>query len=82
MVEFVGLGNVAVEAGGIELGEEKDALSPELMQLEIGTLTNRYFPPSGTAGLARSLVRGNKRVPRPPPRITARTLCVPKEMNE
>src|SRR4029453_11407153 len=26
-----------------------------------------YLPPSGTAGLARSLVNGNKRVPAPPP---------------
>src|SRR5690242_13882964 len=27
----------------------------------------RYLPPSGTAGLARSLVSGNNRVPAPPP---------------
>src|SRR5688572_17973766 len=45
--------------------------SPELMQLEIGTSTSRYFPASGTAGLERWLVRGNSRVPAPPPRITA-----------
>src|SRR5690606_31244925 len=41
------------------------------MQFEIGTSTRRYFPASGTAGLARSLVRGKSRVPAPPPRITA-----------
>src|SRR5262249_5410385 len=33
--------------------------------------TSRYLPPSGTAGLARSLVRGNRRVPAPPPMMTA-----------
>src|SRR5438477_9548131 len=46
------------------------------MQLEIGISTNRYLPASGTAGLARSLVSGNKRVPWPPPMITDRTLLV------
>src|SRR5581483_1167641 len=44
----------------------------ELMQLLIGMSTSRYLPPSGTAGLARSLVRGKRRVPAPPPRMTAR----------
>src|ERR1043166_6874373 len=38
-----------------------------LMQLLIGISTRRYFPPSGTAGFARSLVRGKRRVPAPPP---------------
>ena len=50
--------------------------SPELMQFEMGMSTSRYLPASGTAGLARSLVSGNKRVPRPPPRITESTLLV------
>src|SRR5437879_11241668 len=36
----------------------------------------RYFPPSGTAGFARSFVNGNKRVPAPPPMMTARVRCV------
>src|SRR6266699_6896039 len=45
--------------------------SPELRQLLIEISTIRYFPPSGTAGLARSLVKGNKRVPAPPPMIMA-----------
>src|SRR5262245_44254692 len=43
----------------------------ELMQLLIGMSTRRYFPASGTAGLARSLVSGKSRVPAPPPMITA-----------
>ena len=34
------------------------------MQLEMGMSTRRYLPPSGTAGLARSFVSGNRRVPR------------------
>src|ERR1044071_5728032 len=46
------------------------------MQLEMGISTTRYLPASGTAGLARSLVKGNKRVPCPPPMITANTLLV------
>src|ERR1043165_6218758 len=38
---------------------------PELMQLEMGISTRRYFPASGTAGLERSRVRGKSRVPWP-----------------
>src|SRR5215217_4680868 len=44
----------------------------ELMQFEIGMSTSRYLPPSGTAGFERRSVRGDRRVPAPPPRITAR----------
>src|ERR1035438_10548298 len=47
---------------------------PELMQLEMGISTRRYLPANGTAGLARSLVNGNRRVPCPPPMITESTL--------
>lgn len=43
------------------------------MQLLIGTSIRRYAPPIGTAGFARLLVRGYKRVPAPPPRIIAPT---------
>src|SRR5256885_6413304 len=49
-------------------------ITSELMQFEIGTSTRRYFPPSGTAGLDRCAVSGNRRLPAPPPRITARRL--------
>jgi len=45
----------------------------ELMQLEIGISTNRYLPAIGTAGLLLLRVNGYKRVPAPPPRITAIT---------
>src|SRR6056297_85127 len=41
------------------------------MQLLIGMSIKRYLPASGTAGFERILVNGNKRVPRPPPRINA-----------
>src|SRR5918912_4020276 len=44
----------------------------ELMQFEIGMSTSRYLPPSGTAGFERASVKGDRRVPAPPPRITAR----------
>lgn len=46
---------------------------PLLRQLEIGMSMSRYFPATGTAGLARSLVSGNSRLPRPPPRIKLST---------
>src|SRR5579862_611556 len=46
------------------------------MQLEMGISTSRYLPAKGTAGLARSLVNGNSRVPCPPPMITESTLLV------
>src|ERR1700744_3209295 len=36
----------------------------------------RYFPPSGTAGLDRTFVNGNKRVPAPPPITIANVRCV------
>src|ERR1051325_2552693 len=49
---------------------------PELMQLDIGMSTMRDLPPSGTAGLARSLVNGKSREPWPPPMITQSTLLV------
>ena len=49
---------------------------PELMQFEIGMSTSRYLPASGTAGLARSLVSGNRREPCPPPMMTQSTLLV------
>src|ERR1700751_380530 len=38
--------------------------------------TKRYLPASGTAGLARSLVKGNNRVPAPPPMMIARASSV------
>src|SRR5687768_6145949 len=44
----------------------------ELMQFEMGMSTSRYLPPSGTAGFERWSVSGDRRVPAPPPRITAR----------
>ena len=46
---------------------------PELIQLEIGTSMSRYFPARGTAGFDRRYVRGKRRVPAPPPNITAST---------
>src|SRR5271166_4411041 len=46
---------------------------PEWMQLDTGISISRYFPAIGTAGLLRDLVSGNRRVPRPPPRISETT---------
>src|ERR1043165_7371999 len=44
----------------------------ELMQFEIRWSTRQYLPRGGTAGFDRARVRGDRRVPAPPPRITAR----------
>ncbi len=44
-------------------------LIPEFRELEMGISTSRYLPPMGTAGLARSRVRGKSLLPCPPPRI-------------
>ena len=46
------------------------------MQFEIGMSMSRYLPAIGTAGLLRDFVSGNKRVPRPPPRIRQITLGI------
>src|SRR5437763_3735199 len=48
-------------------------LKPLLRQLLIGMSMRRYLPATGTAGLLRSIVSGNSRVPRPPPRMRLRT---------
>jgi hypothetical protein len=39
----------------------------------MGISTNLYFPAIGTAGLERVEVKGDKRLPAPPPRMTATT---------
>src|ERR1700691_3752556 len=46
---------------------------PELMKLLRTKSMMRYFPPKGTAGLARSLVSGYNRVPFPPASTIPRT---------
>src|SRR5438309_9259917 len=46
---------------------------PLLRQLESVKSTIRYCPPNGTAGLARSRVRGSSRVPLPPARTKVKT---------
>src|SRR6266480_2942110 len=51
-------------------------MTSELMQFEMGTSTSRYLPPKGTAGFDRCTVKGNRRLPAPPPRITARRFCL------
>src|SRR4029434_667768 len=43
------------------------------MQLLIGMSIKRYFAPRGTAGFARSFVKGYSRVPAPPPKMIAKT---------
>src|ERR1035437_5151964 len=48
-------------------------LIPELMKLLRTKSMIRYLPPKGTAGLARSRVRGKSRVPLPPARTMPNT---------
>src|ERR1044072_8504711 len=43
----------------------------ELMQFESAISENRYWPASGTAGFERCWVSGKRRLPAPPPRMTA-----------
>src|ERR1700749_2669494 len=49
-------------------------LRPQFRQLLMGISTRRYLPPGGTAGSARSLVNGKRRVPAPPPMTIANVL--------
>jgi hypothetical protein len=44
---------------------------PEFTQFEREKSMMRYFPPNGTAGLARFSERMHRRLPRPPARIMA-----------
>src|SRR5574340_285553 len=53
----------------------------ELMQLLRGMSIKRYLPAMGTAGFERTVVKGKRRVPRPPPRITASTSFVGVMLN-
>src|ERR1035438_2701982 len=46
---------------------------PELTRLDRTKSTMRYWPPNGTAGLARSFVSGYRRVPLPPASTNDRT---------
>src|SRR6476619_3676286 len=46
----------------------------ELMQFESAISTSRYLPPRGTAGFDRCCVSGKRRLPAPPPRMTANSL--------
>src|SRR5271170_979781 len=51
---------------------------PELTRLERTKSMMRYLPPNGTAGLARSRVRGCSRVPCPPAITSASVLICAK----
>src|SRR3989442_7167832 len=49
---------------------------PALTRLESEKSSRRYVPPKGTAGFARSAVRGNSRLPSPPARTIVRARMV------
>ena len=51
-------------------------LMSELIQLEIGISTKRYFPAIGTAGFERLSVHGDNPEPCPPPKIMATVLLL------
>jgi hypothetical protein len=46
------------------------------IQLLMGISTKRYFPAIGTAGFDLDAVSGYKRLPAPPPSITATTVLL------
>ena len=50
--------------------------SPEFRRFDSAKSMSRYCPPNGTAGLARSSVRGMSRLPSPPARTMPNTLRV------
>ena len=56
---------MSMQRCSIKLRQDKELL--------IGMSTRRYLPAKGTAGLQRSLVKGFKRDPRPPPIIMQMT---------
>src|SRR5436305_14931608 len=49
---------------------------PATRLLLMGMSMRRNLPPTGTAGLARSRVRGHSRLPCPPPRIAVTTFSM------
>src|SRR5262249_43284725 len=61
------------EWGGVGGGEWGRAL---VGQLDRAKSTMRYIPPNGTAGLARSRVRGPRRLPLPPARRMVSTFSM------
>ena len=69
-------GDLKGPGGAVLAADTARVFRQHQMHVEIGTSTSRYFPARGTAGLARSLVRGNRRVPWPPPMITHKTVLV------
>ena len=48
---------------------------PAFARLDSTKSIKRYVPPNGTAGLARSIVRGIRRLPSPPARTIDRTFA-------
>ncbi len=50
--------------------------SPELTRFDSAKSTRRKFPPNGTAGFARSAVRGMSRLPSPPASTMPNTFFV------
>jgi hypothetical protein len=72
-VKLVGGRNMAVQRYGIELSQNGNALKSRIDAVADGTSISRYFPAIGTAGLERIWVKGYRRLPCPPPKITAST---------
>jgi hypothetical protein len=72
-IEVIRTGDVPMQETELNCVNTAILYIPELMQLLIGISIRRYCPAIGTAGFASIVVRGKRRVPLPPPRITANT---------
>ena len=68
-VEPVGVGDVAVEGGGVELGEDVDLPQAGVEAVGDGDVDQAVLAAEGHRGLRRALVSGYSRWPLPPPRM-------------
>ena len=76
IVELVTRLDVAMQRHAVELGQHVDRPQSRVQAIADRNIDKAIFSPKGTAGLERSLVRGNNRVPAPPPMTIARVRCV------
>ena len=63
--------DVIVERPRVVLGQDDDVIDVRIAAVRQREIDDRYFPPKGTAGLARTWERIERRSPSPPARMTA-----------
>ena len=75
-IELVGVGDMAVQTDAHELRENVNPIQAAVDAVADRDIDETIFPRDGNCGFARSLVSGNRRSPRPPPRIRLNTDCM------